>query len=74
MAQIPANQTLWNMLVAQAKTRFRVYPSIAASTWVHQQYVKDGGQFVDSAKKLSRKDKATRKKTTDDKKKQSGKK
>lgn len=40
------------MLIAQAKTRFRVYPSLAASKWVHDQYIKEGGKFVDSEKKV----------------------
>lgn len=53
MAQsIPANQKLYNMLIAQAKTRFRVYPSLAASHWVHDQYLKEGGQYVSSEKKV----------------------
>ncbi len=50
--QVPANQKLWNMLIAQAKTRFRVYPSLAASRWVHETYVKEGGRFVSSEKKV----------------------
>lgn len=45
--QEPANPKLWNMYVAQAKARFRVYPSPAASSWVHSQYVKVGGKFVE---------------------------
>ena len=45
--QYPANPKLWNMYVAQAKTRFRIYPSPAASSWVHSQYVKVGGKFVE---------------------------
>ena len=50
MAQQPQNQRLWNMLVAQARTRFNTYPSLPASKWVHSEYVKKGGQFVTSAK------------------------
>lgn len=54
MASVPANQKLWNMLIAQAKTKFRVYPSLAASKWIHDQYVKEGGRFVDSEKKVDK--------------------
>ena len=56
MASIPANTKLWNMLIAQAKTKFRVWPSAAASAWVHQHYVQLGGKFVESTKQLTRKE------------------
>jgi hypothetical protein len=45
--QFPANPKLWNMFVAQAKSRFRVYPSPAAAHWVHLHYAQVGGKFVD---------------------------
>lgn len=60
MSQIPANQKLWNLLVAQAKTHFRVWPSAAASAWVHQHYVNMGGRFVESVKALNTKEKRGR--------------
>lgn len=44
--EYPANEKLWNMLVAQAKARFRVYPSPAAAHWVHAHYSQLGGKFV----------------------------
>lgn len=66
MAAIPANQKLWRMLTQQARAKFRVYPSPAASHWVHQQYVQKGGRFVESTKRLSRQDHEDR--TKDDKK------
>lgn len=46
MAQ-PQNQRLWTMLVTQAKTKFNEWPSLPASKWVHSEYVKKGGQFVE---------------------------
>jgi hypothetical protein len=52
--QIPSNQRLWDLLIARAKHRFNVYPSPAASHWVHQEYVNAGGQFVKSRKKSDR--------------------
>lgn len=61
MSQIPANQKLWNMLIAQAKTHFRVWPSAAASAWVHQHYVNMGGRFVESTKALKPKEARDRK-------------
>lgn len=48
MADVPTNQRLWNSLVVQAKAKFKTWPSIPASRWVHQQYVNHGGQFADS--------------------------
>jgi hypothetical protein len=44
--QEPANLRLWNMIILQAKMRFQKYPSPGASHWVHEQYIKHGGQFV----------------------------
>jgi hypothetical protein len=50
--QLPANPKLWNMYVAQAKTRFRVYPSPAAAHWVHSHYSQTGGKFVDKKSQI----------------------
>lgn len=50
--QLPANPKMWNMLVAQAKAKFRVYPSPAAAHWVHSHYTQLGGKFVDSKKQI----------------------
>lgn len=65
--QIPANQRLWDLLVARAKHRFNTYPSPAASHWVHKEYVNAGGQFVKSRKDLHKND---RKRLIDKRKKQ----
>jgi hypothetical protein len=51
MAQHPQNPRLFAMYVAQAKTHFDVYPSPAASHWVHEHYVKAGGRFVETDEK-----------------------
>jgi hypothetical protein len=53
---VPQNPRLWEMLVAQAKQKFQTYPSIPASKWVHSEYVKRGGTFVESKKKDTRHD------------------
>lgn len=50
--QLPANPKLWNMYVAQAKSKFRVYPSPAAAHWVRSHYTQVGGQFVNSKKDI----------------------
>jgi len=50
--QEPANPKLWNMLTAQARSKFRTYPSPAAAHWVHARYVQMGGQFVKSKKEV----------------------
>jgi len=44
--KVPTNQRLWSMIIMQAKARFSKYPSPGASHWVHDQYIKHGGQFV----------------------------
>ena len=48
MADVPTNQRLWDSLVVQAKAKFKSWPSIPASKWVHTQYVQRGGRFLDS--------------------------
>jgi hypothetical protein len=45
--QEPSNPRLWQMIIVQARARFAKYPSPGASHWVHDQYIKHGGQFVD---------------------------
>jgi hypothetical protein len=51
---VPKNPRLWAMLVAQAKTKFMKFPSLPASKWVHNEYVKRGGTFVASQKEDER--------------------
>jgi hypothetical protein len=48
------------MIIMQAKAKFATYPSPGASHWVHSEYVKHGGQFVELSndtrqKKLAKK-------------------
>lgn len=49
MADVPANQKLWDMLVVQARAKFAKWPSLPASRWVHQQYAQKGGKFISEA-------------------------
>lgn len=58
MSSIPANKRLWDSLVMQAKSKFKTWPSIPASTWVRKQYVQHGGRFVDSKQVTAAKKKA----------------
>ena len=48
MAQKPANEKLWAMVIAQAQAKYSTYPNPAASHWVHERYVQSGGKFIDS--------------------------
>lgn len=49
--QTPANEKLWNMVIAQAKAKFHTYPSPGASAWVHKTYVQHGGRFIETGLK-----------------------
>lgn len=55
MAQEPSNPKLWQMIITQAKARFATYPSPGASNWVHKQYEKYGGKFVETSEITKRK-------------------
>lgn len=48
MASKPANIKLWSMIVAQAKAKYSNYPNPGASHWVHEQYLKHGGKFIET--------------------------
>ena len=67
MSEVPTNKHLWDSLVAQAKSKFKTWPSIPASTWVRKQYVQHGGRFAD-AKAVT----AAKKRTENAKKKRTG--
>ena len=56
MAETPANEKLWTMVVFQAKTKYATYPSPGASHWVHQRYIELGGKFEDSSHASHRKE------------------
>jgi hypothetical protein len=49
VAEKPANEKLWAMIIAQAKAKFSTYPNPAASHWVHTKYEQSGGKFVDTS-------------------------
>jgi hypothetical protein len=56
MAEVPANQKLYAMVVTQAKAKYRIYPSPGASHWVHRRYLEMGGKFTDSEELAKRKE------------------
>lgn len=51
---VPRNPRLWQMLTQEAKARFTKFPSLPASKWIHNEYVKRGGTFVASQKQDER--------------------
>jgi hypothetical protein len=51
MASVPANPKMYAMFVAQAKAKYATYPSPGASHWVHSQYEKHGGRFIETSEK-----------------------
>ena len=56
MADVPANEKLYAMVVTQAKAKYRIYPSPGASHWVHRRYLELGGKFIDSEEIAKRKE------------------
>ena len=48
------------MLQVQARQKFREYPSLPASKWIHSEYVKRGGIFVASKKQDTQHDRRGR--------------
>ena len=61
MASKPANEKLWNTIVAMAKAKYSNYPNPGASHWVHKTYVEKGGQFIESSEKNRRMNMAKKK-------------
>ena len=41
----PIDKKLYNKIKQQAKRRFRVWPSVYASSWVVREYKKQGGEY-----------------------------
>lgn len=57
---VPANPRLWAMVQNLAHQKFQKIPSLPASKWMHDEYVKRGGTFVESKKQDQRHDKKGR--------------
>ena len=66
MAVKPANQKMWDMIVAQAKAKYSTYPNPGASHWVRKTYTEHGGRFIETSEDDRRK--GLEKKKADNKK------
>ena len=55
MAMVPTNEKLWALIVTQARAKYTNYPNPGASHWVHQEYIKNGGKFVETSEETRRK-------------------
>jgi len=51
MANVPTNPALWSAKKAQAKKKFKVYPSAYANAWAAKQYKAAGGGWKVGKKK-----------------------
>jgi len=53
MAQkaIPTNKALYNRVKAEAKRKFKVYPSAYANGWLVREYKRRGGKYRTSTTK-----------------------
>ena len=50
MPAVPKNKKLYNQVVADAKKRFKVWPSAYASGWVVRRYKELGGTYQNNKK------------------------
>lgn len=41
----PNNRALWNKVLAEARSKFDVYPSAYANAWASKEYKKRGGTW-----------------------------
>ena len=55
MANIPVNKALYSRVKAEAKRKFKVYPSAYANAWLVREYKKRGGTYRTEAKKRGKK-------------------
>ena len=55
MANVPVNKALYSRVKAEAKRKFKVYPSAYANAWLVREYKKRGGTYrveIQRGKKL----------------------
>ena len=45
MANVPVNKALYARVKAEAKRKFKVYPSAYANAWLLREYKKRGGTY-----------------------------
>ena len=41
----PTNKSLYDKVLSEAKTKFKRFPSLYASSWITREYVKRGGKY-----------------------------
>ena len=51
----PTNKALYARVKAEAKRKFKVYPSAYANAWLVREYKKRGGTYRTEAKKRGKK-------------------
>ena len=51
MANVPVNKALYSRVKAEAKRKFKVYPSAYANAWLVREYKKRGGTYRTGTKK-----------------------
>ena len=59
---VPVNKALYARVKAEAKRKFKVYPSAYANAWLVQEYKKRGGKYKVLKKKPTTKKKSATKK------------
>ena len=52
---VPVNKALYSRVKAEAKRKFKVYPSAYANAWLVREYKKRGGTYRTEAKKRGKK-------------------
>ena len=45
VANVPVNKALYSRVKAEAKRKFKVYPSAYANAWLVREYKKRGGTY-----------------------------
>ena len=51
---IPTNKSLYDKVKAEAKRRFKVWPSAYGSGWLVREYKKRGGKYSEGSKSKSK--------------------
>ena len=51
VANVPVNKALYSRVKAEAKRKFKVYPSAYANAWLVREYKKRGGTYRTGAKR-----------------------
>ena len=55
VVNVPVNKALYSRVKAEAKRKFKVYPSAYANAWLVREYKKRGGTYRTGTKKRGKK-------------------